>query len=141
MKVLYITYGLPTPPSSGARLRDFHLLKQLAARHQVTCLVLLQATDKPSNRSALEAHNIRTVTFAPQPTTLFGYTLGLVRHVAAGHPPATFDFWNVPLFECLRQLVQEAFDVVQIEHSFLAPYVDALPHSSQTRTILDLHNL
>jgi polysaccharide biosynthesis protein PslH len=63
-----------------------------------------------------------------------------VRHLTAGHPLATWSYCPPVLADKLAALVrQERVDIVQIEHSFLAPYVLAVA-GTRCRTVLDLHN-
>ena len=35
MKILYLVHRLPYPPNKGDKVRSYHLLKHLAARHEV----------------------------------------------------------------------------------------------------------
>ena len=46
MNFLFVTYGLPVPPDSGARLRDFNLIKRVAQHHRVSVLSLLEFEDE-----------------------------------------------------------------------------------------------
>lgn len=142
MKVLYLTYGLPYPPHSGARVRDFNLLREIAAQHHVTCACLLEHPDEAQWIPALETFGIRAFGIPPARAPLLARARAAIKHVAARRPLATFDFWNARWFEHVRALAAaETFDVVQIEHSFLIPYLDALPSNFRGKTILDLHNL
>lgn len=142
MNVLYLTYGLPYPPQSGARIRDFHLLREIAAQHHVTCACLLEHPDEAQWIPALETFGIRAMGFPSERVTWRNRVRAVGEHVAAKRPLATFDFWNARVFEHVRALAAaETFDLVQIEHSFLIPYLDALPGNFRGKTILDLHNL
>jgi glycosyltransferase involved in cell wall biosynthesis len=61
-------------------------------------------------------------------------------HIARGHPLATWDYCPTAMREKLHTLVQrEAVQVVQIEHSFLAPYAQGLRRAG-CRVVLDFHN-
>lgn len=142
MNVLYLTYGLPVPPRSGARLRDLNLLKQLATRHRVTCVCLLEQPQESSDLAALERLGIRVLTFANTRETHTPRFVLLMRHQLARRRLATFDYWNARMFDAVRKLSEsEPFDAVQIEHSFLVPYMDALAPALQSHTLLDLHNI
>ena len=139
MKILFVTYGLPFPPHSGARLRDFFLLRQLASRHEITCVCLTERGETV-NRS-LETFGIQTYAIAPAETRR-ARMHNAATHFTARLPLATRDYFDTHMFERIRTLTTaQAFDAAQIEHSFLAPYLDALPLSLQKRAILDLHNL
>ena len=63
---------------------------------------------------------------------------GLLR----GRPVATAPFYYPELARRIRQLTQEQeFDIVQIEHSFLAPYRADLAGEFQGACVLSLHNI
>lgn len=142
MNVLCITYGLPYPPHSGARARDFFLLREIAKQHRVTCACLLEQPDEARQIAALETFGIRAIGIPPADTTIFQKARAFAQHRAVRRPLATFDFWNTRLYECVQELTTgESYDIVQIEHSFLVPYLDALPKSFRGKTILDLHNI
>jgi len=142
MNVLYLTYGLPYPPHSGARVRDFSFLQQLAAHHCVTCVCLLEQPDEAQHIPALECLGVSTVSFPLERASPLRQTFGLARHLAARRPLATYLFWNAQMFDYVRALTAaQPFDVVQIEHSLLGPYLAALPAALREKTILDFHNI
>ena len=63
---------------------------------------------------------------------------GLLR----GRPVATAPFYYPELARSIRQLTQEQeFDIVQIEHSFLAPYRADLASEFRGASVLSLHNI
>ena len=139
MKILFVTSGFPFPPRSGARLRDFHFLKQLAAQHQLTCVCLMERGEQANH--ALDALGIRMYAFAPAETRR-AKLRNAAKHFAARFPLATLDYFDTRIFECVRALTaKQNFEIVQIEHSFLTPYLDALPKSLHTRALIDLHNV
>lgn len=142
MRVLYLCFGLPYPPQSGARIRDFHLLRELAAAHDVTCLCLLEPSDEPKDGTALQEFGITVFGFPVIGETLGRQAIGLAAHVAARRPVATFTMHTARMFEAVRELTtRERFEVVQIEHSLMLGYLDALPRDFRGKTILDLHNI
>ncbi len=105
MNILWVTYGLPYPPHSGARVRDFYLLRAMAEKHRVTCVCLLEADDTLENLAVLESLGIKVYGFPQQTVTLPGYALSLLHHFAAHRPLATYSLWNAPMFECVRDLL------------------------------------
>ena len=44
MKVLFLTSRLPWPPDRGDRVRTYHFLREMAARHEVTLLSFTDGT-------------------------------------------------------------------------------------------------
>ena len=141
MKVLFITFGLPVPPASGARIRDFNLICRVARQHEVSVLSLLEF---PAEREHMQAmreycrHVDGVVADRGWLGTLGAALSGLLR----GRPVATAPFYYPELARRIRQLTQEqAFDIVQIEHSFLAPYRTDLAGEFRGACVLSLHNI
>ena len=68
MKVLYVGAYLPYPLNSGGRIRSYHLLRELAARHDVH-LLAFSHDPQPGERVALRAicRSVRTVPAPPRP--------------------------------------------------------------------------
>jgi sugar transferase (PEP-CTERM/EpsH1 system associated) len=138
MRVLLVTLGLPYPPDSGTRIRDFNLLRQLSGSVQV-CLCSLLTEDLPPDWIELERYCETIETFRPPASSTWR---SLLRGFGSGRPLATRPYYFVGMEQKIRGIVQSrAIDVVQIEHSFLACYRDAIPHEAGCRTILSFHNV
>lgn len=142
MNVLYVTYGMPFPPHGGAHTRDFFLLRALAQNHRVTCLCVYETPEEAELISWCQQSGIAARGYFASRGGFARQAQGLAQHLAARRPLATFPLWDAALFAELRALLDTgAFDVLQIEHSFLIPYLDALPRAFRGQSILDLHNL
>jgi glycosyltransferase involved in cell wall biosynthesis len=137
-----VTHGLPYPPHSGARSRDFHLIREVARRHSVVLLSQLESREEQAGVSALRVICEGVEAITPRDRTLAERLSGGARWVAGGHPLATFPFIEAEVGSALRRiLATQPVDIVQIEHSFLAPYRDAIPPGAGCRTVLSLHNI
>jgi GT2 family glycosyltransferase/glycosyltransferase involved in cell wall biosynthesis len=141
LKILYITFGLPVPPDSGARIRDFNLISRIAQEHEVSVLSLLEFSGETDHMPSMRQ-------WCRQVDGVFA-SRGFIATLAvaiggwfAGRPLATAPYYYPALARKIRQLTSEqSFDVVQIEHSFLAPYrADVAPNSGGA-TVLSLHNI
>ena len=142
MKILYITYGLPYPPHSGARLRDFHLINQVAVQHSVSVLSLLESPEERRYLSSLVhcCEQVDTVLAAAK--SWARHLSGIAHALASGRPLATHLFHYPEMVARVRAIATTWNpDIVQIEHSFLAPYVRAIPDDHPGKTILSMHNL
>ena len=141
MHILYITYGCPYPPNGGAKARDFNLLLHLSRHHQVTCVCLLEPNDEAVNSVLLENFGVKAVSFH-QNTRFFPRLKTVAYHLLKGLPIATVDFFNRQMFLFLKNFTKnEVVDFVQVEHSFLAPYLLALPERLRSSSLIDLHNI
>ncbi|MGA2434716.1 MAG: glycosyltransferase family 4 protein [Bryobacteraceae bacterium] len=134
MKVLWVTFGLPNPPDCGVRLRDFHLIREVSRSARVILLSLVPhggVTDPGELRDVCE----RVETWR-MPRTV--PPLRLLRGISVGAWRNFFPGAAARLGEIARA---ELPDVVQIEHSLLAAYRDAVPPAVKCRTVISLHNV
>jgi hypothetical protein len=133
VNILALTYGLPYPPKSGSQLRDFHLLRQLAAKHRVF-LFSLVTEDRPADLGELNDFCASIETFRlPRLPKLAG---------ALRWPLACVPFYVPEMASRVHAMVTSGLvDAVQIEHSFLGAYRDFIPEGSNCRTVLSLHNI
>jgi glycosyltransferase involved in cell wall biosynthesis len=141
MRILLVTFGLPYPPDSGVRIRDFHLLRELSRHAEVSLLSLL--TVEPGDGAGRLRAWCRTVETIPMTRR------SPVRHLAdflhgrrLRLPLATHPFYFPEAAALIRRLVAaRPPDIVQIEHSFLSCYRPAVPEGGPWRTVLSLHNI
>lgn len=153
MKILFLTPQLPYPPNKGTAIRNFNIIKNLAARHE---LWLLSFADNPLRRGNEKGangdlehhlgvlrqlcHHVETV---PTPrrggwqrlaTALFSPTPDLVLRLSSA------DFEE----KLARLLSAERFDVVQIEGLEMARlWHNAWPRArlqGRPWLVLDEHN-
>lgn len=141
MKILYVTYGLPVPPDSGARLRDFNLISRAADRHEVSILSLLEFADELERVAPLRAicHQVDGVVVGRNRISTAATVL---EGVLKGRPVATTPYYYWSLARRIREITRaQPFDLVQFEHSFFAPYRDALSPGFDGATVLSMHNI
>lgn len=150
MRILFVTYGLPYPPDSGARSRDYHLIKAVATRHPVILLSQLERADEAQHIPHLQTFCEHVDVVAPQPQSWVSHVRRLAVWLRAGRPLAAYSYVHDAMSAKINAcLFRWPVDVVQIEHSFLAPYIDFFPvpawkESLPDRrpvTVLDLHNI
>jgi sugar transferase (PEP-CTERM/EpsH1 system associated) len=141
MNVLWLTNGLPYPADSGARIRDFHLIREAARTARIHLFSLILPGD-PTDAGELQdfCKSIETFTL---PGPLSGHKLvGFIRCCLAQRPLAAFPFYFAETSRRLRSIIaREKIDILQIEHSQLAAYLDAAPPEGTCRTVLSLHNV
>jgi GT2 family glycosyltransferase/glycosyltransferase involved in cell wall biosynthesis len=141
VKILFITFGLPVPPSSGARIRDFNLISRVARKHEVSVLSLLEFPEEQAHMQSMQAYCQTVDGIVADRSWLATLAVGL-RGLLAGRPLATAPFYYPALARRINQLTQQvAFDIVQIEHSFLAPYRADLAAGFGGACVLSLHNI
>ncbi len=140
MKILILTPQLPYPPQQGTSLRNFHIIRGLAERHELTLLSFLEEnqTAEPQAIAPLRALCQQIETVAVPRRSL---AVRLWQLVSSRLPDMAHRLHSPPFALALRRLLAENhFDVVQVEGIELARYMDAIRIASETRLVFDNHN-
>lgn len=118
LRILWILPYLPWPTTSGGKLRQYHLLRCLAARgHRITLLVQSKVPLDAATQAQLEPLLERLIVLQRRPLrslkTMINGLLSPVPLLASvnGHAP---DFGRT-----LGTLLEQPWDVVQLEHSYM----------------------
>jgi glycosyltransferase involved in cell wall biosynthesis len=137
MRVLAITYGLPWPLTEGTKIRDYHLLRELAKEADVHLLAFCKDDSVPPDPAELKRFCASVDMYVPPPRSAWSSTAAYWRR---GIPLATLPFYYEPFAQRIAGLVAR-FDVhtVQVEHSFLSVYATAIPQ--RCGKILSLQNI
>jgi len=141
VRCLVVTHGPPLPATRGARIRDLELVTRLSEIEHVDLLVLLEHGDQRDALAPLAAKVGRLETVVAGGTgPVAGFRApGLL---GSGVPLASLPYLSRAARSRFAALVTELKpDLVQIEHSFLAPLTDSLPSGSRPATVLSLHNV
>jgi glycosyltransferase involved in cell wall biosynthesis len=137
MAILAVTYGLPWPLTEGSKQRDYYLLQELAKENEVVLLSFCKDDRGPHDVAELRRFCKEVHIYVPpgrRPWT------SAAAHMRAGRPIATLPFYCEPFARRIAELCRvNRMDLVQIEHSFLAPYRMAIPPACPA--ILSLHNI
>ena len=140
MKILWTLPYLPWPTTSGGKTRQYHLLRSLAARgHRITLLVQSKTALDAATRAALEPFLDRLIVLRRRPLRSLKTLLAVA---LAPYPMlAGINGVTAPLEQQIGQLLQEPWDVIQIEHSYsFQPFERALSAAGRD-FILTEHNL
>ncbi len=123
MNILYLTPYIPYPPFSGGKIRVFNLLKNLVRNHSVHLLCLVEREKERTFISSLKQEcgdNLRVsaVLSPPKKSKLDR----LWR--AFSHKSYRYVRYYSPEMQRLidKVLREERFDLVQVEHSYMAYY-------------------
>ncbi|MCO6452757.1 MAG: glycosyltransferase [Caldilineales bacterium] len=139
MRILLITPQFPYPPHQGTTLRNFHLLRGLAAHHTIDLFSLLAPGDDPNAGPVSQL--VDHLVIAPQPARSSRQRLtDLVR---SRQPDMALRLWSDDAFARLRtHLLTHSPDLIQIEGIEMAPYFFALRGSGieLPPVIYDAHN-
>jgi sugar transferase (PEP-CTERM/EpsH1 system associated) len=139
VRVLQLTYGVPWPLNSGARIRDFNLLRALSGAAEITLCCYAEEVAIP-DLAQLRALCREVRVFRPGQRSLWRRAAAFIEGLARGVPLGMCPFFDPAFAAELRAIARrEAVAIFQIEHSLLAGYICAAP--AGCRTVLSLHNV
>ena len=121
MKILFLTHRLPFPPDKGDKIRSFHILKYLAARHEVHLVCWadgaseIQAADKLKELIP----NMWCVRFQPKKQRM-----DMLKALVSGKPLSVHYFYAAELKKQVDEVLQKTkFDALFVYSSNMAEYV------------------
>lgn len=147
MRILIVSPSIPFPPIGGDKLRIYHLLRALATRHDVT-LVGFTYGDLDYNPT-FPTFPVQMVSVPwewPELYREMEYGDAISSQLAyeklaseTAEPFLVSYFESAVMEKTLRQISQDEFDLVLIEHTYMARFLPALP--THVPKVLDLHNV
>lgn len=142
MKLLFITKWLPYPPDTGNPIRNFNIFTRLAKQHDVTVLSFADQDTKPEDIETLSAYCQRVITVPFTERRATAVPGQAIAFMLAGKPPDLRLNMLPEMSATIARLTREEdFDIVQIEDSFMALYLDDVTPKPGTRTVLSLHDI
>ena len=139
LRVLFITEFLPWPLNTGGRIRTYHILRQVALRHEVT-LVTQKSPGEPEGEERIRGLVTRLYCVPLRPQSSIRKTLAAAASLADIRPyVVVYSHYRQALARLIRQLTRrESFDIVHFDHLDAAVY---LQHCcSRSPMYLDEHN-
>ncbi len=137
--LLYLVHRLPYPPNKGDKVRSYHLLKHLAARHRVFLGTFI---DDPQDEAYVEAvreycADLHLVRLKPHLARLLSLR-GLL-----GNEPLTLPYYrNAGLQDWVdRTLREQQIDAALIFSSVMASFVERAPRLRQLVDFVDVDSL
>lgn len=136
-RVLYLTQVLPYPLNTGARVRQYYVLRHLARQHQVTLVSFVRADDKPEHVAHLQTvcHAVHTV---PMVRSRWRDIRAALKGALTRLPIVIARDEIAPMQQTLARLMaSESFDVVHADQVSMSKYG---LQGQGSRRVLDLHN-
>jgi glycosyltransferase involved in cell wall biosynthesis len=136
-RILYLTQVLPYPLNTGARVRQYYVLRYLSQKHEVTLVSFVREEDKPEH----SAH-LKTVCADVQTTPMLRSRMrdmqAVVKGIARQQPIVIARDEIAPMKQLLTDLLaRQQFDVIQADQVSMSQY--GLTGHGLCR-VLDLHN-
>jgi glycosyltransferase involved in cell wall biosynthesis len=138
MQLLLLTPQLPYPPQQGTSLRNYHIIRGLSGRHDVSLLSFTETPPAASDLAVMEQHT--RVCTVPAPVRTTGQRI--LQLVGSRLPDVVHRLTSAAFDRQLEELLRaNHFDIVQIEGIELARTIPAIRHLSPTsKIVFDAHN-
>lgn len=139
MKILLLTPQLPYPPHQGTSLRNYHIIRGLAERHEIHLLSFQESENSGEPPEPLQAL-CATVTAVPAPRRTMVQRLW--RMVSRNRPDMAHRLESAGFNRALEALLEShRFDIVQVEGIELARYMPTVRRRCpECRLVFDDHN-
>lgn len=129
MKVLFLCHRVPFPPTSGSKVRAFHIIRHLTERgHQVTVASLARSAAEGEQAEGLAGYCAERI------IETVGNVAAAARMVARlpTAAPSSFGYFHSPrLARRVRSaLARTRYDLVFVHSSSMAPYAIQTPHEA-----------
>lgn len=137
MNILFLTTKLPYPPDSGAKIRDFNLIKEISKEHGVSLISFIEDEEQNKNLGFLNPYckSIEVVKEKGKISLLAGIFISLFTN----KPFTIAKFYSSRMKQKIRvALSNNKFDLIHCSHLHMAQYVENVKNIPK---ILDEHNI
>ena len=141
MKLLWLNAGLLLPLDKGGKLRTWHLMRQLARRHDISYLSFADPTSSPADVCGMRevASEVVTIPRSETPKGTAKFYTEAARYLVDRIPYAVAKYRSSEYRAAIeRLLARNTFDAVVCD--FLVPAVN-VPERLPCRSILFTHNV
>jgi polysaccharide biosynthesis protein PslH len=141
VKILLISPWFPVPAFGGALIRVLETLRHLSRHHHVTLLAPVDGRPRTEHFRELADLGVEVVG-TPVSSSATAAMVRLGRGAVRGQSLLQGLHYDLGLAREVQRLTAEnAFDVIHVEHSFMAPYLDSVSPRSRAKTVLSMHNI
>lgn len=137
-----ITNAVPYPPMSGGAVRAYNLFSRIARRHEVWLAAHLRVDDDRAGVDHLRGMCAGVIVGALPRGRSLDRAAALVGHALAGRPPELAFYNSRELADGIGALARgEPFDLVLIEESHMAHYLEAIPAAGRRGSVLTFYDV
>ncbi len=135
-RVLYLTQVLPYPLNTGAKVRQYYVLRYLCQKHQLTLVSFVRADDRPEYIAHLEG--LASVHTVPMSRSRWQDARAVIKGLLTSQPIVIARDEIAAMQAAIeRLLANEHFDFIHADQVSMAQYGLL---GQGPRRILDLHN-
>jgi hypothetical protein len=124
---------MPYPPSDGARVRAFHIIRHLARSHEVTVATPVRTADEQKAAEQLRPHCSTVITGR---ITRPAAAARMVKNLATATPSSMGFFYSAQLAAKIKQA--GPFDMVFVYCSSVAAYVEGIEGAVKVIDFVDM---
>lgn len=136
MRVLYLCHRIPYPPNKGDKIRAFHQLRAIAARHEIDLFTLADCGKDLKEQEPLHQYCRHITVVALNPTWARLRTLPLIM---TREPLSVRYFHSAELDRQIRQaLVRRSYDRIFVFCSSMAQYIREVYDAPTLMDIVDV---
>lgn len=141
MRILFISDYVPYPMTGGDRIRIYNLMRRVAREHEMWFAGFTSTPDEAEGAAHLREFCARVETAELPRRPRLASLPRKAAYALAGTPPDLEFLYSRELAAKIRRLAwAPGVDIVHMEHSRMAIYVDQLPPNEQLRRVLVLQN-
>lgn len=142
MRILIINDGSPYPIVSSEAVRIYNLILRLAREHEVWLATLAYSSKEAEGARCMKkiCEGVEVAVYRQRHP--LAHLPALMRNAIVGIPTELIFHQSKELAYKINLLTSSIdFDVIQIEHSYMAPYLNALPSDASCKRILVFRNV
>ncbi len=137
MNILFLTTKFPYPPDSGAKIRDFNLIKEVSKEHDISLISFIQDEGEKRNLEFLRPYckSIEVVRERGRINLFAGIFISLFTR----KPFTIAKFYSFKMKQKIKAILSsDEFDLIHCSHLHMAQYVENIRGVPK---ILDEHNI
>lgn len=136
MKILLICHRFPYPPTGGAKIRPFHIIRHLAKDNRVTVCSLVRSDEEQAAADGIAGYCER---YEPVRVHESTQALRMVARLPTTVPSSMGYFYSHRLAHRIRNLLaSNAFDLILVHASSVAQYVSGISHIPKILDFCDM---
>lgn len=142
MRILFIVDSIPFPILGGASLRNYNLLRRLAAEHEVWLVAFTKNAEQTKSVEHIKEFCAGVEVVESHSQSALSDLPNYIKYVLNGIPPELRLFKSKALIQKIQDLLSQIqFDVIHIDQIFMGLYLEEIPIEEQSRTLWGLHDV
>jgi len=142
MKILIISPYLPYPLDDGDKIRLFNLIRRIAYKYEVSIVSFVRSLQEEQFIPELKKYCSQVEIVLMKERSKLAKLHALIQCLVSGDPLESKFAFDYEMKEKIRRLVaRHHFDIIQIEHTFMAPYIKVIPNAYNAKKIIAIYNI